>query len=112
MVMSAWCARVSVVLLLVASGSLAAEELKFPHRSHFKQVPVMELEQLYRQLDSSVVVDVRSRYEYEVLHIKGAMHIPLHKDKLPKAVLLRDNIVRSPSGKADYRWAKQQAEQG
>ncbi len=84
--MSAWCARVVAVLFLAVSGSLAAEELKFPHRSHFKEVPVMELEQLYRQLDSSVVVDVRSRYEYEVLHIKGAMHIPLHKDKLPKAV--------------------------
>jgi len=25
-------------------------------------------------------------------------------------VLLRDEIVRSPAGKADYRWAKQQAD--
>jgi|AP95_1055475.scaffolds.fasta_scaffold05512_2 fatty-acyl-CoA synthase len=30
--------------------------------------------------------------------------------KLPKAILFRDEIVRSPSGKADYRWAKQQVE--
>jgi fatty-acyl-CoA synthase len=29
--------------------------------------------------------------------------------KLPKAFLFRDEIVRSPSGKADYRWAKAQA---
>jgi acyl-CoA synthetase (AMP-forming)/AMP-acid ligase II len=28
--------------------------------------------------------------------------------KLPKAVLFRETIVRSPSGKADYRWAKAQ----
>jgi fatty-acyl-CoA synthase len=28
--------------------------------------------------------------------------------KLPKAILFRDEIVRSPSGKADYRWAKAQ----
>jgi len=30
--------------------------------------------------------------------------------KLPKAFVFRDQIQRSPSGKADYRWAKQQAE--
>ena len=30
--------------------------------------------------------------------------------KLPKAVVFRDEIQRSPSGKADYRWAKAQAE--
>ncbi|MBW2413740.1 MAG: acyl-CoA synthetase [Deltaproteobacteria bacterium] len=28
--------------------------------------------------------------------------------KLPKDILFRDEIVRSPSGKADYRWAKEQ----
>ncbi|HET6152015.1 MAG TPA: acyl-CoA synthetase [Marmoricola sp.] len=29
--------------------------------------------------------------------------------KLPKAIIRRPSIARSPSGKADYRWAKQQA---
>ncbi len=28
--------------------------------------------------------------------------------KLPKAIVFRDEIQRSPSGKADYRWAKEQ----
>jgi acyl-CoA synthetase (AMP-forming)/AMP-acid ligase II len=31
--------------------------------------------------------------------------------KLPKVFVFRDSIQRSPSGKADYRWAKEQAEQ-
>jgi acyl-CoA synthetase (AMP-forming)/AMP-acid ligase II len=30
--------------------------------------------------------------------------------KLPKEIVFRDAIQRSPSGKADYRWAKEQAE--
>ncbi|MCZ6569855.1 MAG: acyl-CoA synthetase, partial [Deltaproteobacteria bacterium] len=30
----------------------------------------------------------------------------LARFKLPKVILFRDEIVRSPSGKADYRWAK------
>jgi fatty-acyl-CoA synthase len=29
--------------------------------------------------------------------------------KLPKQVVLVDHIVRSPAGKADYRWAREQA---
>jgi 3-oxocholest-4-en-26-oate---CoA ligase len=36
----------------------------------------------------------------------------LARYKLPKAILFRDEIVRSPSGKADYRWAKLQAIDG
>lgn len=39
---------------------------------------------------------------------EAAKHLARYK--LPKAVLLRDEIVRSPAGKADYRWAKQQAD--
>jgi len=34
----------------------------------------------------------------------------LARYKLPKAVVYRDAIQRSPSGKADYRWAREQAE--
>jgi fatty-acyl-CoA synthase len=30
--------------------------------------------------------------------------------KLPKAILFVDRVVRSPAGKADYRWAKRTAE--
>ncbi len=32
--------------------------------------------------------------------------------KLPKAVVFRPNIERSPAGKADYRWAREQAIRG
>jgi fatty-acyl-CoA synthase len=32
--------------------------------------------------------------------------------KLPKAIVFKDEIVRSPAGKADYRWAKQVASEG
>ena len=32
----------------------------------------------------------------------------LARYKLPKAFVFRDRIVRSPSGKADYRWAREQ----
>lgn len=38
---------------------------------------------------------------------EAARHIARYK--LPKAIVRRDHIQRSPSGKADYRWAKEQA---
>ena len=37
-----------------------------------------------------------------------AKHVARYK--LPKAFVFRDRIERSPSGKADYRWARAQAE--
>ena len=36
----------------------------------------------------------------------------LARYKLPREVLFRGEIQRSPSGKADYRWAKAQVEPG
>ena len=40
---------------------------------------------------------------------EAASHVARYK--LPKAFRFRDAIVRSPAGKADYRWAKEQAAQ-
>ena len=78
-------------LLLVVSlpftiQVVASEAGKFPHRAKFKHVAVLELEALKAQLDKSIVVDVRSRYEYNTLHINGAVHVPLSKEKLPAAL--------------------------
>ena len=36
----------------------------------------------------------------------------LARYKLPKAIVFRDTIERSPAGKADYRWAREQAVNG
>lgn len=41
---------------------------------------------------------------------EAARHIARYK--LPKAVVFCDRLQRSPSGKADYRWAKEQVAQG
>jgi acyl-CoA synthetase (AMP-forming)/AMP-acid ligase II len=44
--------------------------------------------------------------EHDLLEVAGAH---LARYKLPKAFVYRDEIVRSPAGKADYRWAAAQA---
>jgi len=44
----------------------------------------------------------------EELLAEAERHVARYK--LPKAIIRRESIQRSPSGKADYRWAKAQAE--
>jgi acyl-CoA synthetase (AMP-forming)/AMP-acid ligase II len=60
---------------------------------------------------SEVVAIVRLREGFSVgteeLVTECEKHIARYK--LPKAILFVDHIVRSPAGKADYRWAQEQA---
>lgn len=84
--MKHWYTAAVLFLALVAPGAHAADAQPFPHRAHFRDVPVIDTEQLRRQFDGTVVVDVRSRFEYEMLHIIGAAHVPLDKERLPAAV--------------------------
>jgi rhodanese-related sulfurtransferase len=74
------------MLCLLVAGRAQADNAVFPHRAKFKHVALMEIGQLYRELGNVLVVDVRSRYEYETLHIKDALHVPLSKEKLPPAI--------------------------
>lgn len=73
-------------LFLAIAGAAAATAAEFPYREKFKHVPVLEIADLHKVLDTVNLVDVRSRYEYETLHVKGAAHIPLSRDKFLPAV--------------------------
>ena len=68
---------------------------------------------IYRRQVDVVVALVQLRAGSEVsrasLLEECAKHVARYK--LPKAVIFLDHIVRSPSGKADYRWAKAVATQ-
>lgn len=70
-----------VALSNVQAAEKAEEEQKekeeFPGRSVFSEVEIYGLEELYQQKDQVIIVDVRSKYEYETLRAKGALNIPL-----------------------------------
>jgi len=85
--MKKWLSAASLILALAVSGpALSDINTKFPHRAKFKLVQTMELDELRNQLENVNVIDVRSRFEFNTMHIKGAVHIPLSKEKLPAAV--------------------------
>ena len=65
------------LLLFTQSYTLLADET-FPHRSLYPRVATIELVDLYNKRNDVVIIDVRSSYEYNTLHIKGAQHLALN----------------------------------
>ena len=59
----------------------------------------------------AAVVSLRANMaaDVEALLAVAAQHIARYK--LPKIIIFRDEIRRSPAGKADYRWAQQEVNQ-
>lgn len=73
---------VSMILIMLPVSLFAAAKSgdeEFPGRTHkkYKNVPYIELEDLKAKLKDVVVVDARSRFEYETLKIKNAVNIPI-----------------------------------
>lgn len=67
------------VLISIWTNSVFAED--FPGRTVYPGVEVYSTEQLEKSINDVNIVDVRSRYEYEVLHINSAHHISLNSKK-------------------------------
>jgi 3-oxocholest-4-en-26-oate---CoA ligase len=53
------------------------------------------------------IVRVRPGYEADDEAIRNEAERHIARYKLPKSIIYVDEVIRSPSGKADYRWAKQ-----
>ncbi len=91
-----------------------AEEVEHALKSHPAVFDAVVCGRPSERWGSEVVAIVRLREGAEAseadLLEECSKHIARYK--LPKAFLFRDEIVRSPSGKADYRWAKDQALSG
>jgi rhodanese-related sulfurtransferase len=69
----------------------AAKGNDYPHRSSFPDVQIISTADLTKQIDKVVVVDVRTKYEYDTLHVKGSVNIPVTgKDFMEKAKKLYD----------------------
>ncbi len=66
-------------LILLTSLTLPAwgQSNDFPGRGIYQGVKVYETTQLYESFNDVIVVDVRSNFEYDTLHIKNSINIPL-----------------------------------
>jgi rhodanese-related sulfurtransferase len=58
-------------------GLAAAAEEGFPLREKFPKVKYMTTEALHRDYQSVIIVDVRSKIEFDVIHINKAVYLPV-----------------------------------
>jgi len=81
----------------VVDGSESEQELGFPYREKYSNVAIVTTEQLRKLYDDSIIVDARSNFEFNVVHINKAVNIPLSSENfLTKLESLRDkNSSRS-----------------
>jgi rhodanese-related sulfurtransferase len=75
--------------LMAATGVTAAGGDEFPMRVRYPDVDVISTVDLAKKYDSVVIVDVRTKYEYDTLHIKEAIHLPLGTGFGDKVAALR-----------------------
>jgi fatty-acyl-CoA synthase len=91
-----------------------AEEVEAALKAHEGVYDCLVAGRPSQRWGNEVVAVVRIRNGYSVtesdLLEEAARHIARYK--LPKAFVFVDHIERSPSGKADYRWAKLTAANG
>ncbi len=72
------------LISLLFSFGVHAED--FPGRRIYPNVKLYDTEQLFREYDKVNIVDARSTFEYEVLHINKAINIPVHDRAFTKKV--------------------------
>lgn len=67
---------VSIIFTLLSTTCLAE---KLPYRKDYPQAPIIELADLKAGYDKGefIIVDVRSALEFETIHVKKAVHIPM-----------------------------------
>jgi len=70
-----------LLLLLSLAGFSQAADKEFPGRDIYLGTKYIEIDAFKNQFDQVIVVDVRSKYEYETLRIKDAKNIPLNSRK-------------------------------
>ena len=63
-------------VLVLAAPLLAAEE-GYPLRKKFPDLKYVTTSDLNNQYDKSFIIDVRSKIEFDVIHINKAAHVPM-----------------------------------
>ena len=71
-------ARVTASLI---KDERSGDESGFPYREKYSDVAILSTEQLRKSYEDVLIVDVRSQFEFDVVHINKAVNIPLSSDK-------------------------------
>jgi len=77
--------------LVVGFASLTARAAndEYPYRVRFPDVSIITTDEMNKRFNEVVVIDVRSKYEFDTLHVKDAINISLKRDFGEKVAALR-----------------------
>ena len=80
------------------ADSRDAEDVEgYPHRSQYADVEVFSTEQLRQRYDEVHIVDVRSKFEFDVVHIAKAENVPVADEKfLHRLEQVRAKVAPTP----------------
>lgn len=65
------------MLVCCCTWSVALAEKGFPLRAEFPKVKYITIETLNKDYNKVIIIDVRSKIEFDVIHINKAIHIPV-----------------------------------
>lgn len=86
-----------LLLLVVAVAVPVRAEEPFPLRAKFPKVATISTEELAAQYDNATIIDVRSKMEFDVVHMKKALYIPYgNADFLQGLAKKADKSGKSP----------------
>ncbi len=77
--MSKWINNSLLLLALLVTASTAVAKDDFPGRKLYPDIKPMSLTELNRRFNEVIVVDARTRYEYDTIHITGSHNILVSK---------------------------------
>jgi rhodanese-related sulfurtransferase len=60
-----------------ASAADAAKNSEFPLRWRYPDVRTLDTEQFFKMMKDVTVVDARTKFEWEVMHVNGALNVPV-----------------------------------
>jgi len=79
---------VSMLMLISVSTAYAAGvDDEFPLRGQFSDIAPIEINDFKSRINEFLAIDVRSPFEYEVMHIDSAINIPISSKTFVKMVL-------------------------
>lgn len=74
-----WKSIAASLFAVLFAGAAAAETPRFPHRSDYPEVRPIEVFELHdaQAAGDVILVDVRSKLEFDTIHAVGAVHMPV-----------------------------------
>ncbi|MGE4554457.1 MAG: rhodanese-like domain-containing protein, partial [Desulfovibrionaceae bacterium] len=79
-------ALMSALALTLALAAPARAQGDFPLRNLYPEVPIVTTAQLAADYDRTIVVDIRSQFEFDVAHVAKALLLPLSREDFGEAL--------------------------